>query len=283
VKAMERLTSWWQRKPPANQKMIGIGLFVSILLLIVGLVFDSKGKPFADRHPFLVSLPKDLFRVAIVGTIGVLLIDNLRTWSRSWSELRAHGPLLQQAAGNFVVELGYQLGMGRRAELGPGISLGMAQTGCERLAGHLGPFRSYLYEQTFSPAPPEILRTEDVISIWTEATLALDEPPDGTDSDFDEITSRLIGTLERLSPFASPATREVINSTSAQLGELPAVVPQAQEALRRLFNTESINLVDRASLTGLITKCWASVEQICNVVLRVGYAYEHGREYPSRR
>src|SRR5215211_7068115 len=90
----------WKRKPLAQRRLIRYGMGVSLFLLALGIYFDLQGKTFYDDHPFLASIPKDLFKLVIIGTVGVLFLDELRTSWRAHPELQGRTPETRKSAGD---------------------------------------------------------------------------------------------------------------------------------------------------------------------------------------
>lgn len=237
-----------------------------------------RGAGYASRHPFLVAVPRDLFRFALFGTLSVLVIDSLKSWTRSWSAIWSLVPGLQRGADKFLGEMGRCLGFVRR--FGPTSNLGEARDECDKLASILANFRSTL-DETWSSDAPELLSSDYLKNQWD---MLVGEPPSDPAPDFEQMTGTLCATLDELRRFTSPATSAEIANCLLALADMQRALPDAQAGLRSLFRQEHmLEKIERGRLLVKITPCWVAVVSLMAVLHRVKIEGEKGREFPGSR
>jgi hypothetical protein len=189
----DRVLYWWRRRPPPIRKLIVGGVISSLVLLVVALWFDAFGGAWARRHPFLADLPGDLFRLAALGTVGVLWIDGLKAWSRSWATIVAVIPVLDDSVETFLTKLCDQVGV-EKPSAGNGL-LG-AYNLCERIGDYFDELVALPSEGTHSLEAIDAaidIPAEDVRRAWATAPKT-ERHRDGP-GPFEEAAARLYEVL----------------------------------------------------------------------------------------
>ena len=79
---------WWGNKPPARRQIVVIGVFASALLFACGLFLDRNSLDLDSNFPSLNSFIWDMAKLAILGTLVVAIMDDIRSWGDRWEILQ---------------------------------------------------------------------------------------------------------------------------------------------------------------------------------------------------
>jgi hypothetical protein len=281
----DRVMYWWWRRPPSIRKLIVGGVIASIVLLGLGLWFDALGEAWGKRHPFLVSLPGDLFRLVALGTVGVFFIDGLKAWSRSWTAIGAVIPILGQSAKTFLAELCEQIGV--REPFGLGGELLGPFNECREIMEYFEKLNSLLVEQAFDPIldgtlldiPPEEVRAE-----WAFAP-KLSEPHHRRGADrFEQAAAGLSEVLGELRELTSPATAGTIAACMASVSSIARSLEEIRETLNSIETRSTPWTPLEAQRLYLdAVQPLDSMLRFLRIALElVEYEGAHGREFPAR-
>jgi hypothetical protein len=259
----DRLRYWWKQKPSSQRLLIKLGIGTSVFLLASGLFFDVVlGADSYNEYPFLTSIPKDLFKLVIIGTASVLLLDELRTSWRALPELRGRAPETAKVTGDVVDAALLAIG---RTDMVP-ISRDLRDN--PRPESISNPASKLLDVATLWRKLARETQAEDVSTgrgkeAWTKLgipkwmEIANWEVPERSkwkvpeESDLGTLAKRTDDLLQKLSdiaPFVGATEREEVSELRARLADLPQFVEATQQELRLLLSHSHMKTEEMLSL-----------------------------------
>jgi hypothetical protein len=231
------LKLWWYLKPSSQRQLIKYATGTAILLLVLGLFFDfGMTKQTYEEYPFLTSIPKDLFKLVIIGTVSVIFLDELRASWRAVPELRGLFPEAAKSSGDVVDAITRALGIGERASMLRSHYGGASPSSLSRISSGLYRVGSVCIEVARDTEAEEA-STDEGRSAWLVMTHEDWKMPQ--QSDIDALKSRikeLADDLSEIRPLVSADRRERIGQLRAELADASLRISAAQAGLRSLMS-----------------------------------------------
>ena len=260
-----RLWYWWHEKPSSQRRLIVYGASCSLFLLALGLFFDSLGKPFYDKYPFLSSIPKDLFKLVAIGTLSVLLLDELRASWRAFPEIRGRAPEVRTLAGDVTLAALFALGRGKKHIL-YGIkdypSAAMVSDQAIRLWKMASLCRNLALKTPVGDVP-----TGEVQTVWHRTTLNSYKVPEESDTgDLVRLTDDFASKLSDMGQFFPAAGRDNIGEIQVHLSRLPQTVKTAQAGMRLMLSKPTMQKEEMTELGSALDEIGHTLSRIADLL-----------------
>jgi hypothetical protein len=232
---------WWYLKPSSQRQLIKYGTGTAILLLVLGFLFDfGMTKQTYEEYPFITSIPKDLFKLVIIGTVSVVFLDELRASWRALPELRGLFPEAAKSSGDVVEAITRALGIGERASMIRSLYGAASPSSLSRISSGLYRVGSVCTEVA-SDTEAEESSTDEGRSAWLVMTHHDWEMPQQSDIDaLKNQIKELADDLSEIRPLVSPDKRERIGRLRAELADASLPISAAQAGLRTLLSQSTM-------------------------------------------
>ena len=209
---------WWRRRPRSQRRLVLAGAVVSLALLGAGIVTDMVGgKEFYDDHPFISSIPKDMFKVVLFGTIGVLLLEDWRSRLRNWPKLRADLKTVEDAAARMTDQIARHLGFSDATTAPSVFSYTPILEGISQ--------RLYGAHSIFEKAATDADGQDDtsgpgLSDAWKRAVVSFGLPADDDFSALERAVDELRKELRQIATLSSAGTMQTAIDTVVKLQDL---------------------------------------------------------------
>lgn len=241
VRVPGAIQGWWVNKAPAVKVLAVAGGCASIVLFVAAAAIDLVGgKDFADRYPFLGSVSGDLFKLAFLGTVALIVVDDLRAWGRSWSQLRPRVPELARAAAGLHNQILAALGVPALSPTLPTELFSVRRSFTEVL-DWLRPLNRATdaivddpAELPDAPNPPFTSQAELDSVLKRHGQRALDFRHQFDPVDLHNAVTALANVIDLSLPFLSVSLQREAYSVSSRLPELEARLVSLSSGLHRL-------------------------------------------------
>ncbi len=280
----EQLSVWWNRKPRSQRRLAVGGAAASVGLFAAGFFMDVAGKGFYEDHPFLSSLPKDLFKLVLIGTVGALLLEDLRSQLRNWPKLRADLEGVRDSVTRVTYAMAASLGFADVTLAPPVPALYEALV---RVAGRL--YDAYLViEEAYKAKRHPTGGTQPKIGgssldrAWRTTVLSRGIP---ADDDLDELArcvAQLESDLNEIADLASPGTRQSLIETRVRLKDLVSQIDTLRSSLGQLSSADDPDIESLAVIKGGFLALSGQVHSLAACIYRLDYEALNGSAYPGR-
>ena len=234
---------------------------------------DAAGKAYYDHHPFLSSIPKDLFKLVLLGTVGLLFLDEWRSQVQNWPSLREHFIGTEHAVAVAIHSIAKHLG---RNDI-------LLAPGGTSYAEKAEDFSNQLRESgaLFAKAILWHSGTMDLDQAWRQVLLS-DGIPSMAQSDDDPLQlTQLRSALGETAQFASPGTRVTIAEAIVHIRDVEGNLGILVESLRRLHDLDSSQ--EFLDIQFQFTRLANVVYFLAASLRALGYEVRYASAFPYRR
>jgi hypothetical protein len=231
----------------------------------LGIYFDLQGKQFYDNNPFLTSIPKDLFKLLVIGTAGVLFLEDLRTSWRAFPEIRGRAPEVRTLAGDVTLATLFALGRGKEFIL-YGIKDYPSPDMVSDQATRLWKMASLCRDLAFK-TPVGDVPTGEVQTAWYRTTLGSWKIPEESDTgDLDRLTDDFASKLSDMGQYLPAAERDTIGQLQVHLSRLPQTVKTAQGGMRLMLSKPTIQQDEMIELGSALQEIGYTLSGIARIL-----------------